>query len=77
MTTAGDAAYLELLASYEELLTLTTRALELARELADAHVRGESPANLQSTRDEILRTQRSLATLNSRVAKYKGLFKTH
>jgi hypothetical protein len=68
---------LALLASFEEMLKVTTRSLELAEELAKAHAEGAVPADLQMQREEIARLHQSVVNLGRTIAEFKTLFTVH
>jgi hypothetical protein len=72
-----DAHVLDLLASYEELLKVTARALVMAKALADAVSAGVLPPDLERQRSEIATAQLAVLRLEARVAEFKALFRVH
>jgi len=72
-----DPQMTELLASYEELLKVTARALVLAKALADALSAGVLPPHLQEQRTEIASAQAAVLRLEALVAGYKRMLWVH
>jgi hypothetical protein len=74
-----DAAFLELLASYEQALEAARRSLVIARELADAHHDGRRlpDATVTDFLNGLARDEDTLQELRGKVAQFKGWFRTH
>ena len=73
-----DAAYLELLAGFEQGLEATKRSLTIARELAEAHRDRQHPHEAVNTTylASIARDEDTLPAC-AKVGAFKGWFKTH
>lgn len=74
-----DAAFLELLASYEAALKAATRSLTIARTLAEAHRSGLHPPEviLEAYLATIERDEAQLAELRKKLQALKSQFATH
>ena len=69
MTHRDDAHIQELLAGYEEVLTVTARALEVAE--------GVVPENLEAQRREVTAAQAKMVLLRRRISEFKRMFSVH
>jgi hypothetical protein len=77
VSSGANAHILALLASFEEMLKVTTRSLELAEKLAKAHADGVTPPDLDDQREEIARLHQSVLNLGRTIAEFKSLFTVH
>jgi hypothetical protein len=75
----SDAAFLELLSSYEAAIAAASFAPETARALADAHRKGEHPSayTLEQTTSRLERQAADLEKLRANVATLKAMFGVH
>jgi hypothetical protein len=78
MMMSNDAAFLELLSSYEAAIAAASFALDTAKALAKAHRNGghlSTPA-LEQTMFRIERHAADLEKLRANVAQFKAMFRT-
>ncbi len=74
-----DAAYRELLASYEAAIDAASFALKTATALAEANQRGErlSESEYQQMLGRLMRRETEIEILRENVARFKSGFRTH
>jgi hypothetical protein len=74
-----DAAYLELLASYEAALDAAQRSLTIAQALTEAHRNGRPlpEAVIVVYASNLERDEASLTELREHVQRFKSWFRTH
>lgn len=79
MMVEHDAAYLDLLSSYEIVLEVSRRQLRAARALALGYRSGVRPPDdmIDAYIDDLERDEDKLNAMRDEVAQYKAMFRTH
>lgn len=74
-----DAAYLELLASYEAALDAPNRTMRIAQAFADAHASGRRLPETVATAycAQLDRDDEQLGDLREKVPQFKAMLRTH